>query len=87
MTAQHDSQIHWLDIFPFSQQLCPNLTPSTPRFVDIGGSIGRQCQALKSRFPKPRGRLISQDQAPVLAQALPTVVESVELMAYDFSTP
>jgi demethylsterigmatocystin 6-O-methyltransferase len=45
LAAQHDSQTHWFDILPFSQQLCPNLTPSRPRFVDIGGSIGRQCQA------------------------------------------
>lgn len=86
MIGNRAGQKTWLDVFPFEQELFSNLSsPSTPVFVDLGGGIGHQCAALVSKFPQLRGRVILQDIAPVLQNALPT--EGVEVMPHDFWTP
>ena len=85
MTAQREGQNTWLDVFPFEQQLCHGLTPEKALFVDVGGGIGHQCLALKTKFPTVQGRIILQDRAEALQMALP--MEDVEKIAYDFWTP
>ena len=85
MTAHREDQLTWLDVFPFEETLCSNLTPETPVFVDIGGGIGHQCAALKSRFQDLPGRVILQDLPQTLPQAIPT--PGVEATAHDFWTP
>lgn len=84
MTASREGQNTFLDIFPFEKEVASNMKPETPLFVDIGGSVGHQCVALKKRLPKIPGRVILQDLPPVIAHAIPE--EGVEPMAHDFMT-
>ena len=85
MTASREGQKIWLDVFPFEQELCRDLNPDTPLFVDIGGGIGTQCRNLRTRFPDIKGRVILQDLPETIQQALP--MKNVELMAHDLWTP
>ena len=85
MTSQREGQKIWLDVYPFVQNLCQNLDPDTPLFVDVGGGIGHQCLAVKTRFPNIPGRVILQDLPPVVAQAI--AIPGVEAMPHDFNTP
>ena len=85
MTAQREGQPIWLDVFPVEELLCHNLEPETPLFVDIGGGIGHQCAAFKSRFPHLPGRVILQDLPQTLPQVIPT--PGVEATPHDFWTP
>jgi len=85
MTAFHEGQTPWLEIFPFEQELCDGLKPSTPVFVDVGGGVGHQCLALKQKFPNLPGRVILQDLEENIQAAL--VTEGVENTVHDFFTP
>ena len=82
--ASREGQKIFLDVFPFERELASNTRPETPLFVDVGGGIGPQCVALKQRLLNVPGRVILQDQPPVLAHAIP--FEAVEPMAHDFMT-
>ncbi|KAL9099171.1 MAG: hypothetical protein Q9187_009536, partial [Circinaria calcarea] len=85
MSASREGQQIWLDVFPFEETLCHHLNPDTPLFVDVGGGLGHQCQALKARYPNIPGRVILQDLPQTIQQAIPT--DGVEVMPYDFWTP
>lgn len=86
MTVQHEGSKVWLDEFPFEAEIGKESNdPDLPLFVDIGGGIGHQCQLLHERCASLPGRLILQDQGPVIAQALP--MDGVEKMVHDFFTP
>lgn len=84
MTVQHEGNKVWLDEFPFEKEFGHVVGPDVPLFVDIGGNIGHQCLLLKTRCPEITGRVILQDLAPVLQNALP--IEGLEKMAHDFWT-
>lgn len=85
MTVQREGQPIWLDVFPFERMLCHGLDPETPLFIDVGGGVGHQCAALKSRFPHLQGRVILQDLAQPISQVIP--LPGVEAMVHDFWTP
>ena len=85
MQACRDGKQIFLDVYPFEKELCHDLKPKTPLFVDVGGGIGQQCIAFKTRFPNLLGRVILQETPHALAQAICT--EGVEMMEYDFWTP
>ena len=84
MAAGREGQNIFLDVFPFERELTANTKPETPLFVDIGGSIGHQCIALKKRLPHTPGRIIVQDLPAVIAHVIP--MEGVEPMIHDFMT-
>lgn len=74
----------WLDEYPF-EQVTQGWDPSSPVFVDIGGSVGHYCARFKEHFPDVPGRVILQDLPSALAHA---VHESgVEVLAHDFFEP
>ncbi len=85
MTAQREGQPIWLDVFPFEEKLGHQVSPETILFVDVGGWVGHQCLALKTRFPDIPGRVILQDLPQTLPQVIP--IKGVEPMAHDFWTP
>ena len=85
MTAQREGMKTWLDVFPFEEKLCRGVDLNTLLFVDIGGGVGHQCEALKIKYPKVPGRIILQDLPQVVAQAKP--MEGVETMPHNFWTP
>ena len=74
----------WFEFFPVENKL--RVTgQEDPLLVDIGGGLGHDLIALKSKFPELGGKLIVQD--------LPTVIENVkdlpagiEAMKSDFFT-
>ncbi|KAI9711458.1 MAG: hypothetical protein M1820_002021 [Bogoriella megaspora] len=84
MTQQRFGQAQWLDGFPFQDIVGKGSDATKPLFVDVGGGIGHQCQALLSRFPDLAGRVVLQDQPSVLAEALQ--IEGVESVPLDFFT-
>ena len=84
MTACREGQNIFLDVFPFETEIALDSKPETPLFVDIGGSIGHQCAALKKRLPTVPGRVILQDLPHVIAQAISA--EGIEPMVHDFMT-
>jgi demethylsterigmatocystin 6-O-methyltransferase len=81
MQANKASLPQWLDTVPFVE-LCANEDPEQPIFVDVGGSIGHQCVALKEKYPELPGRIIYQDLPVVIAHGLK--IPGVEPMVYDF---
>lgn len=81
--ASRESQNTFLDAFPFEKELCHDVKPDTPLFVDVGGGIGHQCQLLRTRLPHVSGRVVFQDLPPVIAQAPP--MEGIEPMIHDFN--
>ncbi|PYH81630.1 S-adenosyl-L-methionine-dependent methyltransferase [Aspergillus uvarum CBS 121591] len=60
-------------------------SPLPPLFVDVGGGVGHQCVELLKRLPQWHGRVVLEDLAPVVAQALPHA--GFERRAHDFWTP
>jgi demethylsterigmatocystin 6-O-methyltransferase len=81
MQTNKASLPQWLDTIPF-EKLCANDDPEKPIFVDVGGSIGHQSVAVKTKYPALPGRIIYQDLPPVIAHGLQ--VPGVESMVYDF---
>ena len=84
MTASRMGKQSWLDEFNFEQEVASNSTPEEVIFVDVGGGIGTQCSNLRTHFPHLMGRVILQDLATPIKQALP--VEGMETMVHDFWT-
>jgi len=82
MTAQREGMPTWLDEYPLYHDV---LDPERVLFVDVGGGVGHQCLAIKTRYPDIPGRIILQDLSDTLKQALPT--EGVEPMIHDFFQP
>lgn len=73
---------HWLDAFDFRDEFGAGLTDDDVAFVDIGGSIGHQCEALRRRHPNLKGRVILQDLPDVIENALP--VPGMEKMSHNY---
>ncbi len=84
MTASRMGKRSWLDEFNFEQEVASNSTPEEVIFVDVGGGIGTQCLNLRTHFPHLKGRVILQDLATPIKQALP--VDGMEAMVHDFWT-
>jgi demethylsterigmatocystin 6-O-methyltransferase len=76
----------WLDTYPV-ERLLDGFVDERPLLVDVGGSIGHDAQTFRKRYPQTTGKLIVQDQTPVIAAAQGKVDESIELMVHDFFTP
>jgi demethylsterigmatocystin 6-O-methyltransferase len=53
-------------------------------FVDVGGGTGRQCVALREKFPDLKGRVVLQDLPAVVAGV--GMLDGVEVIGYDFFT-
>ena len=59
----------WLSKYPLEADI-QEWDPEKPLFVDIGAGIGRQCVELIDRYPKLPGRIILQDLADCIDEAL-----------------
>ena len=82
MTAARSGEKNWLDDFPFEAEVSQNIQPEEVLFVDVGGGIGTQCRNLKTKHPDLLGRIVLQDLAPAIKQAL--AVEGMEAEVHDF---
>jgi len=73
-----DRPISWLDAYDLSKH-CEGSGPDDVVFVDVAGGIGHQCALLKTKLPELKGRVILEDLAVVIPQAIPTPgVEKIE---------
>ena len=84
MTAARAGEKNWLDDFAFEAEVAHNVQLEEVLFVDVGGGIGTQCRNLKTKLPHLPGRVVLQDLAPAIKQALP--VEGMEAEVHDFYT-
>ena len=74
------------DTFSFAEY-AGTTSPDTPIFVDVGGAGGHQCVEFRAKYPDIPGRVILQDQPPVVEQAEGALPVGIEAMAHDFFTP
>lgn len=74
----------WFDVVDFPSEFGAGLTDTDVAFVDVGGSIGQQCEEFKNLYPNLPGRVILQDREDVICGA--PDIEGVEKMVYDYAT-
>ncbi|KAI0206668.1 S-adenosyl-L-methionine-dependent methyltransferase [Astrocystis sublimbata] len=90
MAGQRDGLPTFLDVVDFEAEFAQGTEASTPVLVDVGGSMGHQCLAVRQRYPSLVGRIVLQDLPETIekVQASPLPgFEGVETMAHDFFTP
>lgn len=84
MAVQRGELPIWLSVYPIDEET-KGWNPENPVFVDVGGGIGHQCLALRTKYPQLPGRVILQDLLPALEHALP--MQNVEVLEHDFFQP
>ncbi|KAI1129770.1 S-adenosyl-L-methionine-dependent methyltransferase [Nemania abortiva] len=90
MAGQRDGRCGFLGVVDFGEEFAEDAEASTPIFVDVGGSMGHQCIAVKQLYPELVGRVVLQDLPETIekvkANPLPGM-EGIEVHAHDFFTP
>ena len=89
MTAQRrDKGEDWFNYFPVEERLASNRTAdkNSPLLVDVGGGLGTDLTAFRTKYPHIDGRLILQDLPEVIAGAK-DLGAGIEPMGHDFFTP
>ncbi|KAI0433110.1 S-adenosyl-L-methionine-dependent methyltransferase [Xylaria sp. FL1042] len=90
MAGQRDGLPTFLSVVDFKEEFAKGAAESTPVFVDVGGSMGHQCIALKKRHPDLTGRIVLEDLPETIervkANPLPSF-EGIEMIAHDFFKP
>ncbi|KAI1151929.1 S-adenosyl-L-methionine-dependent methyltransferase [Nemania diffusa] len=90
MAGQRDGLPSFLSVVDFDVEFARGAGESTPVFVDVGGSMGHQCVAVRRRYPDLAGRIVLQDLPETIekvkANPLPGF-EGTETQAHDFFTP
>lgn len=72
--------------YPVKENLIEGFDKSSPEavlLVDIGGSLGHDCEEFLRKFPDAPGRIVLQD-LPVVVEQITDLDEKVERMGYDF---
>ncbi|KAI8626145.1 S-adenosyl-L-methionine-dependent methyltransferase [Xylariaceae sp. FL1651] len=90
MAGQRDGLPNFLSVVDFEEEFAKGAGSSTPVFVDVGGSLGHQCAALKQRHPNLVGRVVLQDLPETIAKAKkipPLGFVGGCFQAHDFFTP
>jgi hypothetical protein len=84
MQLQDTGLPSWTDVLDVQAEFGKDVTDGEALFVDIGGGSGHECKALKLKSPDASGRVILQDRADVVGNALN--VPGLETMAYNYLT-
>ncbi|KAK8112864.1 O-methyltransferase [Apiospora sp. TS-2023a] len=81
------SRPSWVEWFPVKEKLLQGYNTKTQLPVDVGGGRGHDITEFHERFPQNTGKLILQDQQPVLDTAadLPACVEKVPIDFFEES--
>ena len=74
----------WFEFYPVENKL--RAAEDKPLLIDIGGGLGHDLIALKSKFPNLSGRLIVQD-LPIVIENVKDLPSGIEAMQHDFFTP
>lgn len=83
MAIQREGLHTWLSVYPIDEET-KGWNPKDPVFVDVGGGIGHQCLALRTKYPQLPRRVIVQDLPQAIEHALPH--QDVKVLAHDFSS-
>ena len=84
MATQRRTAPTWLSKYPLESE-AQGCDPRKPLFVDVGGGIGHQCVELMARYPKHPGRIILQDLAHCIEEALRS--PKLEVMVHNIYDP
>ena len=82
MATSHERENHLLDFYPFEERLCKGVRPEDILLVDVGGGLDQEYVAFRYRLSHMPGRVITQDQAPLISQA--SQCAGVEHEKHDF---
>lgn len=80
MATQGREAPTWLSVYPLEAEI-QRWDARKPLFVDVGGGIGHQCMELIDRYPKLPGRIILQDLANCIDEALRS--PELDVMTHD----
>ncbi|KAI1424214.1 S-adenosyl-L-methionine-dependent methyltransferase [Xylaria sp. FL1777] len=90
MAGQREGLPTFLSVVDFTKEFAKGAAKSTPVFVDVGGSMGHQCIALRQTHPDLVGRVVLQDLPETIERVkmnpLPGF-EGIEMLAHDFFKP
>lgn len=90
MAGQRDGLPSFLSVVDFDAEFASGARPGAPVFVDVGGSMGHQCIAVRQRYPDLAGRIVLQDLPETIervkADPLPGF-DGIEAQPYNFFTP
>ena len=81
MAARRNADETWLSVYPVEEE-SKGWPAEEAVYVNIGGSIGHQCQEFKMKYPNIPGRVILQDLPQTIEHALQT--PGVENTTYNF---
>lgn len=90
MAGQRDGLPTFLDVVDFESEFAKGADGSTPIFVDVGGSMGHQCIAVRQKYPNLAGRVVLQDLPETIEKVKATPLsgfDSIEALEHDFFTP
>lgn len=88
MTGQRADRKQWFDFFDVNQVLLKGAKtdPDAPLMIDIGGGEGHDISEFHKRYPDAPGRLVLQDQPPVI-DSIQELTPKIEREKYDFFQP
>ncbi|KAK5125543.1 hypothetical protein LTR85_000654 [Meristemomyces frigidus] len=88
MKAQREGQKAWTDSFPIAPLKLSDseLEGGRTLFVDVGGSTGQQCMALRQQYPSLHGGVVLQEQERIIAAVNKEALASygIDAQAHDF---
>ncbi|KAJ3578053.1 hypothetical protein NPX13_g2511 [Xylaria arbuscula] len=90
MAGQREGLPVFLDAVDFKKEFAKGATESTPVFVDVGGSMGHQCIAVRQRYPDLVGRVVLQDLPATIEKVKTNPLpgfEGIEVSPHDFFKP
>ncbi|KAM3425132.1 hypothetical protein BST61_g7093 [Cercospora zeina] len=78
----------WTEFYPWKEQIVDRLEPGTAAFVDIGGGVGQDSEALRCKAPQsfPAGSIVLQDLTEVVDRA-EAAGESIVRTSHNFFEP
>lgn len=86
MATQRKGMQTWLDVYPIGEETKSlRAEDDLVVFVDVGGGLGHQANAFKSKYPNLEGRVVLQDLPFVLERAV--AKPDIEVMGHDFFKP
>ncbi|PHH70098.1 hypothetical protein CDD82_7343 [Ophiocordyceps australis] len=89
MRNQREGRPLFFHVLDFETRFGQKTNSSTILFVDVGGSTGSQCLALRQRYPNLPGRVMIQDRPEVVKQLKGKIDASANIEAeeHDIFTP
>ncbi|PPJ58142.1 hypothetical protein CBER1_02562 [Cercospora berteroae] len=88
MRLRGNHSAKWTESYPWQEQIVDRLEPGTVAFVDIGGGVGQDSEALRCKAPEsfPAGSIVLQDLTEVVDRA-EAAGESIVRTSHNFFEP